>query len=181
MARPPERSTDSPATITDADMGVWMKEFGPGLRRYFAKRAGTSDAEDLVQEVFLRLKERAEEEGDVANVRRYLFTIAHRTLIARHRRDAANSRAVEGADDDVTMPLDAFDPERLLIGRQELERMIVALQKLPPRAKEAFIFHRFDELSYGAIARRMDISVIAVRKLITRAAERIAAIMEGRA
>ena len=180
MARPPERSTESPASITDADMSVWMKEFGPGLRRYFAKRAGSSDAEDLVQEVFLRLKARAREEGDVANVRRYLFTIAHRVLILRHRREISRGGANEGAVDELTLPLDMLDPERVLIGRQEFERMIVALQKLPPRAREAFIFHRFDELSYGAIARRMDISVIAVRKLISRAAERIAAIMEGR-
>ena len=44
--------------------------------------------------------------------------------------------------------------------------MIVALRELPPRAREAFIFHRFEELSHPAIARRMGISVVAVRKLI---------------
>jgi len=102
-------------------------------------------------------------------------------LIVRHRRETSRSGLNEAADDELALLFDVLDPERIIIGRQEYQRMIVALQKLPPRAKEAFIFHRFDELSYGAIARRMDISVVAVRKLISRAAERIAAVMEGRA
>lgn len=181
MARPPDRSADNPDSISDVDMDAWMREFGPGLRRYFAKRAGAADAEDLVQEVFLRLKERARGQGDVADVRRYLFTVAHRVLIVRHRRETSRRGLGEAADTELTLPFDVLDPERIVVGRQEYQRMIVALQKLPPRAKEAFIFHRFDELSYGAIARRMDISVVAVRKLISRAAERIAAVMEGRA
>ena len=67
------------------------------------------------------------------------------------------------------------------IGRQEYDRMIVALRELPPRAREAFIFHRFEEMSHPAIARRMGISVVGVRKLIARAVQRIAEIMEARA
>ncbi|MBW8860657.1 MAG: RNA polymerase subunit sigma-24, partial [Caulobacter sp.] len=38
------------------DLGAWMAVHGPRLRRYFARRAPRADAEDLVQDVFLRVQ-----------------------------------------------------------------------------------------------------------------------------
>jgi RNA polymerase sigma factor (sigma-70 family) len=157
-----------------------MATFGPGLRRYFAKRAGGAEAEDLVQEVFVRLQARAAG-GTVDNVERYLFTIANNVLVSRHRYEAARVLSRQGPLTEALQPVEDLTPERVLIGKQEYQRMIAALRKLPPRAREAFIFHRFEEMSHPAIARRMGISVVAVRKLIARAMERIAEIMEGRA
>jgi RNA polymerase sigma factor (sigma-70 family) len=165
--------------VSKANMDAWMVEFGPGLRRYFSKRAGAADADDLVQEVFLSLQARANAEDEVHNVQRYLFTIANRVLVNRYRRASARGGLYQPTLTEALAPSDEISPERILIGKQEFERMIVALQKLPPRAREAFIFHRFEELGYAAIGRRMGISVIAVRKLIGRAAERIAQVMEG--
>jgi RNA polymerase sigma factor (sigma-70 family) len=176
MAAPPDR----PKSLSpDPDMGVWMAEFGPGLKRYFQKRAGGADADDLVQEVFLRLHQRAAE-GSVENVQRYLFTVANRVLIDRHRHEAARRGRQHGELTEAALPVEEASPERILIGKQEFQRMVGALHKLPPRARQAFIFHRFEEMSYPAIARRMGISVVAVRKLIGRAVERIADVMEGR-
>ena len=156
-----------------------MAAFGPGLRRYFVKRAGGAEAEDLVQEVFVRLQARAAG-GKVDNVERYLFAIANNVLVSRHRYESARVIARQSPLTEALQPVEDLTPERVLIGKQEYERMIVALRKLPPRAREAFIFHRFEEMSHPAIARRMGISVVAVRKLIARAMERIAEIMEGR-
>lgn len=177
MASPPERP---PEASPEVELGAWMAAFGPGLRRYFAKRAGGAEAEDLVQEVFVRLQARAAG-GSVDNVERYLFAIANNVLVSRHRHEHARvfSRQVPLADD--LQPIEDLTPERVLIGKQDYQRMVAAIGKLPPRAREAFIFHRFEEMSHPAIARRMGISVIAVRKLISRAMERIAEIMEGRA
>jgi len=177
MASPPERP---PEPAPQSEIAAWMVTFGPGLRRYFHKRAGGAEAEDLVQEVFVRLHARAGG-GQVENVERYLFAIANNVLVSRHRHDAARVVSRQGPLTEALQPVEDVTPERVLIGKQEYQRMIVALRKLPPRAREAFIFHRFEEMSHPAIARRMGISVVAVRKLIARAMERIAEIMEGRA
>ena len=102
-------------------------------------------------------------------------------LVSRHRYESARVFGRQTPLTDAAQPVEDLTPERFVIGRQEYDRMIVALRELPPRAREAFIFHRFEELSHPAIARRMGISVVAVRKLIARAMQRIAEIMEARA
>jgi RNA polymerase sigma-70 factor (ECF subfamily) len=166
--------------LPDVEIAAWMATFGPGLRRYFAKRAGGAEADDLVQEVFVRLQARAAG-GTVDNVERYLFAIANNVLVSRHRYEAARVIGRQAPLTEALQPVEDLTPERVLIGKQEYQRMVAALRALPPRAREAFIFHRFEEMSHPAIARRMGISVVAVRKLISRAMERIAEIMEARA
>lgn len=153
--------------------------FGPGLRRYFAKRAGGAEAEDLVQEVFVRLQARAAG-GTVDNVERYLFAIANNVLVSRHRYEAARVLSRQGPLTEALQPVEDLTPERVLIGKQEYQRMIVALRKLPPRAREAFIFHRFEEMTYPVIAQRMGISITGVEKLIKRALAQLAVKMERR-
>ena len=177
MASPPDRP---PETASQGDLAAWLVRFGPALRRYFAKRAGGAEADALVQEVFVRLQARAAG-GEVDNVERYLFAIANNVLVSRHRYESARVFGRQTPLTDAAQPVEDLTPERFIIGRQEYDRMIVALGGSSRRAREAFIFHRFEELSHPAIARRMGISVVAVRKLIARAMQRIAEIMEARA
>ena len=58
--------------------------------------------------------------------------------------------------------------------------MLVAIRNLPPRTREAFALHRFEDMTYEAIARRLGISVSAIEQLISRASERLTAAMEER-
>ena len=82
MASPPDRPPD---TASQGDLAAWLVRFGPALRRYFAKRAGGAEADDLVQEVFVRLQARAAG-GEVDNVERYLFAIANnRASVGKHQ------------------------------------------------------------------------------------------------
>lgn len=155
-----------------------MAEYGPGLRRFFSRRAGTNDADDLVQEVFLRLQARAD--GDpVENVEGYLFKIARNVLVSRRREQHAfGGGQVDQLDDDLADLLDDFSPERILIGKQALERAMVAILGLPPRARAAFLFHRFDNMTYQAIAGRMGISKESVKELMQRAIDRLSEELE---
>ena len=172
MAQPPHRSTAEPTALREEDLSAWMVEYGPALRRYFERRIGTSEAEDLVQDVFLHLQARSEG-GAVENIERYLFRIANNVLISRHRYLAAKGRALEEALHEALEPVETISSERVLIAKQEIARALAAMKTLPPRTREAFIFHRFNEMTYPAIARRMGISVSAVGQLIARALEKL--------
>ena len=55
----------------------------------------------------------------------------------------------------------------------------MALRELPPRASEAFLLNRFEEMTYAEIARRMGVSVRTVESFIARAVTRVALIVEG--
>lgn len=138
-----------------------MERYGPGLRRYFMRRVPQAEAEELVQDVFLAMHARSAAEP-IDNVQGYLFRIAANLLTKRH--DVGQTGI-----DDLHDLAEGFSPERILIGRQEAARVLVAIRNLPPRTREAFALHRFEDMTYEAIARRLGISVSAVSKLVARA------------
>lgn len=170
MTRTPAHPTIEPAA--DGDVRGWLAQYGPALRRYFRRRAAAAEAEDLVQEVFIRLVARTRGEA-VEDVERYLFRIANNVLISRHRHDTALVRRADAGILDPSDSADEISPERALIGKQALSALAVAVQGLPPRTREAFVYHRFEEMTYAAIAERMNISASGVEKHIQRAIEHI--------
>lgn len=104
---------------------------------------------------------------------RYLFRIARNLVIDRRRRrarDAVLSESLAVIEHGSGAPP---DPERILAGKQDLERVMAAIASLPPRCREAFTLHRFGGLSYAAIARRMGVSTSMVEKHIAEAMVRV--------
>lgn len=154
------------------EVAAWAARYGAALRAYFCKRAPSADPDDLVQEVFLRLHSRSERET-VDNPERYIFKIASSVLVDRHRHELARGLGLHDALDADFQIADELSPERTLIGRQEHARAIIALKALPPRARAAFTLHRFEHMTYAAIAQRMGISINGVKHLIARALERL--------
>ena len=163
MSQPPDRSTAKAAP--QAELPLLVEQYGPALRRYFFRKAPPSEVEDLVQTVFLNMHQRALAEP-LDSVERYLFRVAAHVLARRHR--DGQMRLGQRIDEPIE-PIEDLSPERIVIGRQALGRLKVALAALPPKTREAFILHRYEEMTYAAIAARLQISVSGVEKLIIRA------------
>jgi RNA polymerase sigma-70 factor (ECF subfamily) len=142
--------------------------YASALRRYFRKRVPAAEVDDLVQEVFLSIQARRAE-SRIENLSGYLFTVAARVLL-HYRMEAgkAGARLESIAEDHLMLATDP-SPERLLASREELRRLVLALESLPPRTRDVFVLHRFEEMTYSAIAKRLHISVSAVEKQIMNA------------
>ena len=168
MGAPPgPRAQEGP--LASEEVRRWAQQYGPALRRYFQKKAGAAEADDLVQTVFLNIQTRGAEAGQIENVEGYLFRTAANVLARRLGREAWKGDPLfEGLE-----PQDDLSPERALIAREQLERVIEALKTLPPRTRQAFILHRFEEMTYVSIARQMGITTISVGKLIKRALRKL--------
>ena len=162
----------------DRNLAEWMTAYGPGLRRFFRRRAHDADVDDLVQDVFVRLQA-AQLSAPIDNVERYLFTTARNVLISRYRSQAARSAFLHDEFEESLEIADQLSPERIAIGQQEYLRVVEAISKLPPRAREAFQLHRFENLTYQAISQRMGISKESVKELMHRAIVRLAEAMEA--
>lgn len=176
MAMPP--NTKGPADgPRNAEYAAWLEAYGPGLRRFFARKVGPDEAEDLVQEVFLCLQSR-QVSDEIENVERYLFKVAHNVLGGRHRHRVVQGAGFQVDIDQTDDPVDELSPERVLLGRQEYERLVVAVRNLPPRAQTAFLLHRFRQMTYPAIARHMGITRSAVKQLVLRALTQVIEEME---
>ncbi|HEY4032253.1 MAG TPA: RNA polymerase sigma factor [Caulobacteraceae bacterium] len=157
----------------DGRLRDWIETYGPALRRHFRKRGAGADAEDLVQEVFLRLQI-ASDRVEIDNVEGYIFRIANNVLISRHRHDLVEGRPFrDPLPDDIASP-EQMSPERILLGREHWIRLQAGILALPTRARQAFLLHRFEGMTYAAIARRMGVSTSAVEKLIGRALHQLA-------
>lgn len=143
-----------------------MIQYGPALRRYFQRRANPADAEDLVQDVFVRLHQ-YETPAEIGNVEGYLFRTAANVLARRNEKP----RWRWGSQIPLEyVPLaDELSPERIVMGRQAVEMVLRGLDNLPPRAAHAFFLYRFEQLSQEDVARRMGVSVKAVEKFLRRA------------
>lgn len=147
---------------------AWMEAYGPPLRRFLRRRVGDAEAEEMVQEVFLAIHARRSADP-IENPQGYLFRAARHLLSRRHA--AFEQRFDEG---DLYAGIDTSTPEQQLLDKDELRRTMVAIEALPPRARQAFVLHRFEEMTYAAIASEMRISLSAVRQLISRAIAQIA-------
>lgn len=161
----------------DPDLAGWLAHYGPALRRYFGRRVGDGETDDLVQEVFLRLHS-ARRDAPIDNVERYMFAVARNVLVSRHRMQQARGGFRHQPIDPLTEPVDHLSPERIAIGAEEYARAVDAIVHLPPRARTAFQFHRFENMTYQEVALRMGISRESVKELIHRAIMRIAEQME---
>lgn len=150
------------------DDRVDLSGYVPTLRRYFAKRVEPGDVEDLVQDVLLRMHVRGQGEG-IANIEGYLFQVAASVLTDRARRDQVRHRGAHHELTEAHHPADDLTPDRVLHGREDVERLIAALEEMPELTRDSFVLHRFEEMSYGAISDHLGISVSAVGRHIMKA------------
>ncbi|HET9830369.1 MAG TPA: sigma-70 family RNA polymerase sigma factor [Vicinamibacterales bacterium] len=135
-----------------------------------------TDAEDLVQETYLKAFRAAGQFKPGTNLRAWLFTILHNT--ARNRaRDLArehvdvDSDAVEraAAENGAGPPsLSADTPETILLRETLTPDLQTALDALPPAFREAVWLRDVEEFSYAEIAEMLSIPVGTVMSRISR-------------
>lgn len=147
--------------------------FARPLRSFFRKRAyNEQEADDLVQEVFVRLAAR-EPAASMEHAEAYIFQMAANLLRDRARRHATRSAADRDLRAGDANSFEEISPERVLLGKQRLALLERVLGELPERTRVVFLLHRFEELKYAEIARRLEISVSSVEKHMMEAMRQI--------
>jgi RNA polymerase sigma-70 factor (ECF subfamily) len=131
-----------------------------------------ADAEDLVQETYLKAFRAADRFEPGTNLRAWLFTILHNTARNRSRdraRDAVtfDSGAVERVAD---APLDgvAETPETLLLRDTLAPELQAAIDELPDAFRQAVWLRDVEEFSYAEIAAMLDVPAGTVMSRISR-------------
>jgi len=135
-----------------------------------------ADAEDLVQETYLKAFRAADRFQPGTNLRAWLFTILHNTARNRARdraRDtvAADSEAVERADESAGAwsPAGISEtPETLLLRETLTPDLQAALEALPGPFRQAVWLRDVEEFSYAEIAEMLSIPVGTVMSRISR-------------
>jgi len=154
----------------------WQIVFAP-IRAALLRQGRTKDeAEDLVQEAWLRLATYAQRE-QVLEPGAFLMRAALNLSTDAHRARIHHGEQVV-LDEDVL--IDASPSvEDVLLSRERMVRLSECLAELPLRTQEIFLAHRHEGLRYQEIARRHGVSVSAVEKHIAKAMLVVTSGMEG--
>jgi RNA polymerase sigma factor (sigma-70 family) len=149
-----------------------LLDYDKQLQRYLAHRLPRpQDAEDLAQEVYLRLLR-----VDQTKLRKplaYIYGIAAHVVAdftndARHTRELLSEDQEEGPEESAeALPDDLADRLNL---QQQLER---ALARLPRMHALVLLAHKHRGLSYEEVAVELGLSIHTVEKYITQAKARI--------
>lgn len=145
-----------------------MWSFVPQLRGYLRHRLSPMEADDVIQDIFLRLVQCASCQT-VAFPKSYLFETAHAVLIDRRRRAASRCAFMHCELTESHHPTDELSPLRVLLAREEVRAVEAVINTLPPRTQEIILAIRLEGASLKSLAERHQISTSAVEKHIGRA------------
>ncbi len=145
-------------------------------------------AEDLAQDVFLRIYRARHGYQPTARFSTWLFRIANNL--------ASNSRRAKGRRKEINLagsesgPLGVRPEEQLALeksglmpnrqlDRRELQAVVQqAMEQLNERQRMAVLFHKYEDMSYEDIADAMELTSTAVKSLLSRARENLRLALE---
>ena len=137
-------------------------------------------AEDLAQEVFLRVYRARQEYAPSAKFTTWMFRIATNLALNsvrdnRHRQMeiSIDQTGDNGEDEQPAMEVPDRTPtvEQELVARSRAELIMKAIHALPEKQRAAVLLHKFQEMDYDEIARVLECSESALKSLLFRAYE----------
>ncbi|HEX6316055.1 MAG TPA: RNA polymerase sigma-70 factor [Gemmatimonadaceae bacterium] len=140
-----------------------------GMASFVQRFVRSADlAEELVQDVFLKLWSKREQLAEIETLRTYLFRAARNTALNYLRRAKLERkwREEQGTDDD---PPTTFAADDEAVEQEVAVAVQEAINRLPPRCREIFLLSRDGGLTYAEIARSLEISVKTVETQMGRA------------
>jgi RNA polymerase sigma-70 factor, ECF subfamily len=148
---------------------------GPVIHFVYRMVLNQAIAEELAQEVFLRVYRSRASYEPTAKFTTWLFRIATH-LALNWIRDGRNEKSQDSLDDDtpgVSRQVADRQPtiEQTMIRQVRLKEIRQAIEILPAKQRAAVIMHKYEEMEYCQIARVLNCSESAVKSLLFRAYE----------
>ena len=171
VARPEQ---DAHAKVT-----ALVEEFSTTLYRVaYSVTRNAADAEDVVQETFLRVLRHADKLGEVRDYRVWLVRITWNLVLDRKRR-AKTRPQVDNFDELARiLPAEELSAEKLAITAQGHARILRLIETLPEREREVLLLSAVKELSTVEIALVLKTTESTIRSRLYRARHALAGMLE---
>jgi RNA polymerase sigma factor (sigma-70 family) len=164
---------DGPLSVTsmieqDRQISEIVAEQRSRLRNFIRRRVpDSSDAEDIVQEVFYELVEANRLLMPIEHVTGWLFRVARNRitdLFRKKKPEAFSDAAVEGEDGELLriedlLPSPDAGPEALYFRNVLLDELELALDELPDEQREVFVAHELEGRSFKEMAAETGVRV----------------------
>ncbi len=139
---------------------------------YAAKLLGRDEADDIAQEVFVKIRRSLSAVSDSSKLTSWIYTITLNTVrdAARRQRPASARRNDEGDAAISRLPdPGSCTPEENAIRNEMVACYLDYVRQLPPRYQEVYLLREFEDLTSEETARRLSLSVGTVKIRLHRA------------
>lgn len=172
--------TSGSMTLSDRVLALFEQLRVPVFRYLLRKTRDSGLAEDITQETFLRLFRHLREDRLLDNPKAWLFTVASNLAIDASR----NESHIKDLDETTWKKIEESrsglqaDPEKLMLQRERLDRLHIAVLNLTPLQREC-LHMRAEGLRYREIAGLLELSPSTVMDAVRRATLKLAREFDG--
>ena len=172
--------TSDPMTLSERVLALFEQLRIPVFRYILRKTRDSGQAEDITQETFLRLFRHLREDRLLDNPKAWIFTVAN-NLAVDASRDESHIKDLDETTwkniEESRSGLQA-DPEKLILQRERLDRVHIAVLNLTPLQREC-LHLRAEGLRYREIAGLLELSSSTVMDAVRRATLKLAREFDG--
>lgn len=148
------------------DIYLPLRECAYRLALHFLESA--QDAEDAVQDLYIKLWRSLDDLDSVRNPKAYCLTLTRNICVDRIRKEGRHG--CSGLTDTVADESDTADG---IVSRESLARAVKAMESLPASQRDVLRMKVFEDLTYEEMAERTGMSYLTLRVLLSRARSRI--------
>lgn len=168
------KPVDSSRTIAQL-----VAEYSTALYRVaFSVTRNAAEAEDAVQETFLRVLKHESRLGEIRDYRVWLVRIVWNIVLDKKRRAKTRPESDDVADHARTLPSGERPADATVISSLEHARILALVDRLPAREREALLLSAVDELTTAEIAEALGTTESSIRSRIFRARRELAVLLE---
>jgi RNA polymerase sigma-70 factor (ECF subfamily) len=163
----------------EAALAALVDQYASTLYRVaFSVLRNQQDAEDAVQEAFLRVLRHRETLGEIRDHRVWLVRIVWNIVLDRKRRAKTRPETDDIADLARILPATGLSAEQRAAALQHHAKVLGCVEKLPAREREVMLLSAFEELSSVEIAAVLGVTESSVRSRLFRARNLLAELLQ---
>jgi RNA polymerase sigma-70 factor (ECF subfamily) len=170
----PAKTLDSSETIT-----ALVAEYSATLYRVaYSVMRNAAEAEDAVQEAFLRVLKHRDKLDDIRDHRVWLIRITWNVVLDKKRRSKTRPENDDIADYARVLPSGERRADDSMVSSQEHNRILTLIDRLPAKERQALLLSAIEELSTVQIAAVLGTTESSIRSRIFRARRELSALLE---
>jgi RNA polymerase sigma-70 factor (ECF subfamily) len=179
MEIPENALTDEARTRAEEEtLAALVSQYSGTLYRVaFSVLRNPSDAEDAVQEAFLRVLRHRDTLHEVRDQRVWLIRIVWNIVLDRKRRSKTRPETDDVAELARVLPSDGLTAEEIASAAQHHAHVLACIEQLPAKERQVLMLSAFEELSSVEIAAVLGITESSVRSRLFRARNLVAGLL----
>lgn len=174
----PDRTVEVRAQAEEAALTALVDQYSATLYRVaFSVLRSPADAEDAVQEAFLRVLRHRHMLPEVRDHRVWLIRIVWNVVLDRKRRAKTRPETDDVAELARVLPSNGLSAEQIAAAAQHHAQVLACVEKLPAKERQVLLLSAFEELTSVEIASVLGITESSVRSRLFRARNLMAGLL----